>query len=227
MRYSKRLFAALAVTGAAGAGMVGCGSPGEQVTVVPAAAESAVAAGGTAPTTSASASASAPPRRATAPTSASPVGQPHADRTTSARRQGKYSPVSNGPVPGATASGARSAAARFGNLYFGGQFSGAWAMLTPAAQREVPRAAWVAVHGACPPASRPTVTSVTLFGTAAIITESAGAPNRATVRYVLSYSRGTWRFAPGATGIYRRGSAAADVAAAKADRLCAGQPQVF
>lgn len=230
MRYPKCLLAALAVAGAAGGGAAGCGSSGPEATPYAALANTPApvlatgSVGGSAASVASAATGPAARRVAGHP---QPVtGQRSGSGSAGTGHHSRYAPDSNGPAPGVTASGARSAAATFDALYFGGQFSRAWDLLTPTARREIPRGTWVAVHGACPAASRATVTSVTVFGTAAIVTESADTGGT-TAEYVLSHSGGRWSVAPGNVSLYRHSSIAADVAAAKSAGLCAGRPDVF
>jgi hypothetical protein len=125
--------------------------------------------------------------------------------------------------------GARAAAARFYRLYEASQFAASWDLLAPAARRQVSRRAWVAVHRACPGSAggrTRTIRSVTVFGNAAIVTETAGDTGSGTIEDVFNYVDGSWRYSPGDLGIYRHKSVTADVAAAKAAGLCAS-PKIY
>lgn len=126
-----------------------------------------------------------------------------------------------GTTPGAV----RAAAAHFENLYFAGEFAASWALLTRTAQREVPRSVWVGVHAGCSSASAGVsraVKSVTLFGSAAIITEVMGGARQGTNEYIFNYSSGAWRYSPADLSIYQHRSVSADITATKAAGLCVG-----
>jgi hypothetical protein len=131
----------------------------------------------------------------------------------------------SGPAnPGMQAS-ARAAAMQFYDLYFARQFESSWKLLAAKAKGQVPLGTWVAVHNACPPAgagkSR-VIKSVTVFGNAAIVTESVtgAAHNGGTIAAVFNYGKGYWGYSPSDISIYRHGSINADVAAARAAGLC-------
>ncbi len=120
---------------------------------------------------------------------------------------------------------ARTAAARFERLYFTRKLAASWDLLAPAAKRQVSRGVWVSVHEGCPSAGAGKVRaikSVTVFGTAAIVTETLpGTLTRVgTAEDVFDYVNGRWRYSPDDLGIYHHGSVAADIAAAKAAGLC-------
>ncbi len=131
------------------------------------------------------------------------------------------------PVSPKMLAGARASAARFYGLYSASQFTDLWNMLSPASKRAVSQHAWLGVHDACPGAgsgkSR-TIRAVTVFGSAAIVTEAiAGAASSlGTAEDVFNYIDGKWSYSPADVGIYRHGSVAADVAAAKAAGFCSG-----
>jgi len=113
----------------------------------------------------------------------------------------------------------------FGQMYFAGKFTSAWDALTPAAQQAVPQGTWVGVHEGCASdigGHASAIRSVTILGSAAIISEQIDGARSQTVQYILSYLNGGWRYAPGDLSVYARGSVAADIAAAKASGLCAG-----
>jgi hypothetical protein len=133
-----------------------------------------------------------------------------------------------GPPEPKTKAGVRAAAAKFYSLYSASQFAASWDLLSPAAQREVPRALWVSVHAGCPALSGGTarvIKSVLVFGNAAIVTETlAGAESQiGKSRDVFNYSDGHWGYAPNDLSVYGHGSVAADIAAAKAQGFCSTQ----
>ena len=71
--------------------------------------------------------------------------------------------------------GARAAAAQFYGLYSASQFAASWNLLTPTTKRHVLRHVWVSVHEACPSigtGKHRTIKAMTVFGDAAIVTES-------------------------------------------------------
>jgi hypothetical protein len=122
--------------------------------------------------------------------------------------------------------GARAAAAQFYGLYSTSRFAAFWNLLSPAMKRQVPQRVWISVHDACASAvagkSR-TIEAVTVFGNAAIVTESiAGAASKpGTTEDVFDYADGRWSYSPVDVGIYQHGSIAADISAAKAAGYCA------
>jgi hypothetical protein len=121
--------------------------------------------------------------------------------------------------------GARAAAARFYGLYSARRFAASWDLLAPATRRQISRRAWLGVHQACPSADAGqarTIKAVTVFGDAAIVTETitASAVKPALAEDVFSYSGGRWNYSPADLSIYRHRSVAADIAAAKAAGLC-------
>ena len=132
-----------------------------------------------------------------------------------------------------TEAGVRDAATRFYALYSADQWAQAWQMLTPAAQAAAPEALYIAVHQGCPSASAGiarVIKSVTMADATAVVTEAlsgvAGALGSATDAW--EYSGGRWgiELSQTAAASYTHGSAAADIAAAKAAGECAGtRPQ--
>ncbi|HXL93201.1 MAG TPA: hypothetical protein VN969_30100 [Streptosporangiaceae bacterium] len=122
---------------------------------------------------------------------------------------------------GMTAS-ARAAAIRFYGLYSEGQFSATWKLLAPTVRQGITARIWVGVHEGCSAsgASKPmTVTAVTVFGDAAIITESiAGSVSE----QVFNDVNGHWDYGPGSLSIYHHGSVTADISAARAAGFCGG-----
>jgi hypothetical protein len=133
-----------------------------------------------------------------------------------------------GPAEPETKDGVHASAATFYRLYSTGQFAASWELLSPAAQRDIPRTTWVSVHNACPPAgigASRIVKSVLVFGSAAIVTETiAGADSRlGKAEDVFNYAHGHWGYMPNDIGVYHHGSVHADVAAAKALGFCTGR----
>lgn len=127
-----------------------------------------------------------------------------------------------------TEAGVRAAATQFYALYSAGQWPQAYAMLTPAAQKQVSEATFVAVHQGCPSASAGlarVIKSVTLAGSTAVVTETVGGAlsSLGSVTDAWDYSGGRWGIALSASSLkgYSHGSAAADVAALKAAGECA------
>jgi len=124
-------------------------------------------------------------------------------------------------------SGARAAAVRFDHLYQAGRYAASWSMLAPSVRRQIPQQLWVRVHQACQSAvvatSARTIRSVTVFGTAAIVTETvtAGPSRHRRAEEVFSYVHGQWAFSPNNLAVYHHGSPAADITAARAAGLCA------
>jgi hypothetical protein len=130
------------------------------------------------------------------------------------------------PVPPGAKAAAQAAAAQFDSVYFTSRFAAAWRLLAPDVQRQVPENVWVRVHESCPSSTSGltrTIKAVTVFGTTAIVTETVlhGQSRPTTVENVFYNADGHWGYAPVYLGIYRNGSIAADIAAAKAAGLCA------
>jgi hypothetical protein len=122
--------------------------------------------------------------------------------------------------------GARTATLRFDRQYLAGHYAAVWDLLVPAVRRQIPRGLWVKVHQGCQSTATTaarTVKTVTVFGNAAIVTETvtAGRPEHRRGEEVFSYVKGRWGYSPNDMSIYHRGSAAADIAAARAAGLCA------
>ena len=127
-----------------------------------------------------------------------------------------------------TEAGVRAAAAQFYALYAAAQWSSAWSYLTPSTQGKVSEATFTAVHLGCP---SPTaglarvIKSVTLAGSTAVVTETvAGAAGAlGSVVDAWQYTGSQWRIglSSSALAVYTHGSAAADIAAAKAAGDCA------
>jgi hypothetical protein len=129
-------------------------------------------------------------------------------------------------VPSAAAgtkASARAAAEQFYGLYATSHYAALWNLLAPATKSQVSMKAWIAVHQACSTAgagkSR-TIKTVTVFGNAAIVAETVVGVAADTSEDVFNYIDGSWRYSPQAPGVYRHSSVTADIAAAKAARLC-------
>jgi hypothetical protein len=120
---------------------------------------------------------------------------------------------------------ARAAAEHFYALYAASQYTAFWDLLASATKRLVSKNAWVGVHEACSTtgAGKPRVIkAVTVFGNAAIITETVGGASPATARDVFTYAGGRWRYSPQDPSIYHHRSVTADIAAAEAAGFCTG-----
>lgn len=128
-----------------------------------------------------------------------------------------------------TEAGVRSAATQFYALYAAGQWSSAWAYLTPATQSVAPEATFAAVHNGCQSPSAGmarVIKSVTIVGSTAVVTETvAGAASAlGSSTDAWQYAGGRWGFelSASALAVYKHGSVAADLAAAKAAGDCTG-----
>lgn len=168
---------------------------------------------------SASSSQTAPAPASTGPGAASSAVAPAATGSTAAR---------SGPAEPQTKAGAHAAAANFYRLYSASQFAASWGLLSPAAQREIPRAIWISVHNGCPGASTGAarvIKSVLVFGNAAIVTEGIqGADSRlGEAEDVFNYENGRWGYTPNNLGIYHHGSVAADIVSARGLGFCTGR----
>ena len=119
---------------------------------------------------------------------------------------------------------ARAAAEQFYTQYAASRYTAFWNLMAPTAKRLVSRKAWVGVHMACSAAgagkSR-VIKAVTVFGNAAIITETVNGASSVAAEDVFTYADGRWRYSPQDPAIYHHGSVAADIAAAKAAGFCA------
>jgi hypothetical protein len=154
-------------------------------------------------------------------------GSPSASTAASAPAASSSDPAAASVQP-ETEAGVRAAAAQFYALYAAGQWSQAWASLTPSAQAAAPQATYVALHNGCPSASAGmarVIKSVTLAGSTAVVTETVAGVASAlgSVTDAWGYAAGRWGFElSGSTlSVYKHGSAAADIAAAKAAGECA------
>jgi len=128
------------------------------------------------------------------------------------------------PASPQTKAAARAAAADFYREYFKRRFTIAWQLLAPKARHQIPTAVWVSVHEACPPTAAPSakqITSVTVFGDAAIITSTInGTHTPMTAADIFNYANHRWGYSPSDISIYHHGSVDADIAAARAAGLC-------
>ena len=123
---------------------------------------------------------------------------------------------------------ARAAAVQFMDVYFGREFKLSWTLLAPEAKRHISQSAWVKVHDTCQssnPGERGVIKSVTIFGDTAIVTETITKASQKSgeIEAVFSYAKGHWSYSPSDLGIYQHGSAAGDIAAAKAAGFCSGR----
>jgi hypothetical protein len=123
--------------------------------------------------------------------------------------------------------GARQAAASWYHLSSSGQLTASWQLLAAAVKKQIPLKVWVAVHEGCPAANTGvtrTITSVTVLGTAAIVTEKVTGPKarNSTSNDVFNLGNGQWTYSPNDINVYQHSSVAADITAAKAKGLCDG-----
>jgi hypothetical protein len=129
------------------------------------------------------------------------------------------------PASSRQRSQAKTAATQALGLYASGQFAAFWNLLAPATKRQISSDDWVSVHEACSssgPGGPVTVKAVTVFGNAAIVTETVTGSSPHTTEVVFNYVDGAWSYTPDDLSVYGHGSATADVAAAKAAGLCGG-----
>jgi hypothetical protein len=115
---------------------------------------------------------------------------------------------------------ARAAAARVMGDFAARRYADAWQMLTPADQRAVPEATWVAVYGGCqhaPLAYAAGTPALSAGGTAAGVPVTvAGYP----VLVDFAYDGGRWRYHPASLSMFAAGTVAADIAADRAAGIC-------
>jgi hypothetical protein len=141
-----------------------------------------------------------------------PTASPHPAATSTAQ-----------PV---TASAADASALAFFQLYTAGQWNTTWQLLTPRAQRIIPKNVWSAVHKECSGATLRTrylVTHPVVSGHKAFVRVAlgGGAARLEHGPQKFCYIHGLWRFSPTDLAVYRDHSAAQAVAKAKALGLCA------
>lgn len=130
------------------------------------------------------------------------------------------------PASSQVKAGAQAAATEFYRLYAASSFASSWKLLAPSAKRLISERAWVGVHEACLGAAAGksrTIKAVTVFGSAAIVTEviSSMPPALGTTEDVFNLVSGHWRYSPEDLTTYRHKSVTADIAAAKASGACA------
>jgi hypothetical protein len=139
----------------------------------------------------------------------------------------RAAPDQTGPAEPHAQGSARTAAQRFDRLYQAGHYAASWELLVPAMQRQIPRHLWVTVHQGCRASTVAStaraIKAVTVFGTAAIVTEAVttGPPQHRRAEEVFSHVKGRWGFSPNDLSIYHHGSTADDIAAARKAGLCA------
>jgi hypothetical protein len=133
------------------------------------------------------------------------------------------------PPPSAASPGmkatARATAVQFYDLYFARKFKLSWNLLAPEAKRHISQSTWIKVHSSCLasyPRKTGEIKSITIFGDAAIVTETITAASQAggEIEAVFNYANGRWGYSPGDLSIYQHGSVARDIAAAKAAGFC-------
>jgi hypothetical protein len=131
------------------------------------------------------------------------------------------------PVAPDTSAAAKSAAAQFFALYSAGQWAPAWQYLTAADKAEAPLSVYTAVHQGCPSEAAGlayAIKEVTMAGKTAVITYSLSGVAAAIGSGTMAetWTAAGWTVNPDDMSIYSHGSAAADIAAAKAKGSCAG-----
>jgi len=149
------------------------------------------------------------------------------DQSPGAARTRPYAPPPSSASPQMTAS-VRKAAAHFSTVYQSRRFSASWDLLDPLAKKHIPRKTWVKVHDNChgeTTGSMRSIKSVTVFGHAAIVTETIkGATSQLrTIEVVFNYVNGRWGYSPSDLSIYQHGSISADIAAARTAGYCTGR----
>ena len=125
----------------------------------------------------------------------------------------------------ATDAAVRADAGDYLSLASAGQFGVTYEMLSAAARQAITQQAWVAVHQACAGASYK-ITHLAVSGNSATVTATVtaavtGGGHRGTLTEMLVYTGGSWGFSAQDLGLYRHGTVAADVAAARAQGGCA------
>jgi hypothetical protein len=127
------------------------------------------------------------------------------------------------PLGKATKTDARAAATQFDGVYTSRNFTASWKMLASSTRKEIPRAVWVAVHARCA-ATRTTgrfvVKSVTVFGSAAVVTATTDGGSSGAAKEIFNYGKGGWHYMPDDPSIYRHPTVQADVSAAWAAGVC-------
>lgn len=129
------------------------------------------------------------------------------------------------PVEPDTASAVRADADDYLTLYTAGQFAIIYQMLSAPARQAIDQQAWVAVHRGCLGAAGGMsykIRHIAVTGKTAVVTVAlTGGTKPENATETLVYANGHWGFSPQDLALYRHGSVAADVAAAKAASGCA------
>lgn len=130
------------------------------------------------------------------------------------------------PVEPQSASAVRADADDYLTLYTAGQYAIIYQMLSAPARQAITEQAWVAVHRGCPGATAGMsykIRHIAVTGRTALVTVAltGGAAKPQSATETLVYSGGHWGFSPRDLRLYRHGSVAADVVAAKAAGGCA------
>jgi hypothetical protein len=145
--------------------------------------------------------------------------------TTTATAQASTAATAAGGQPETTAA-ATAAAKQYFGFYSAGDFAATWGLLAPSAQRSISEATWVGVHQGCPAPAGVSyrVKGAKLTGSTAAVTvaQAEDKTSLGSVTEAFSYSAGRWGFVPEDSGLYRRGSVKADIAAAKSEGYCTG-----
>jgi hypothetical protein len=148
-----------------------------------------------------------------------PSATPSRERATKTSAEALVLPT---PLGKATKTDARAAATQFDVVYASSNFTASWEMLASSTRKEIPRAVWVAVHDRCAAtgaAGRIVVKSVTVFGTAAVVTATTGRSSGA-AKEIFNYGKGGWHYMPDDPSIYHHLTIQADVSAARMAGVC-------
>jgi hypothetical protein len=130
-------------------------------------------------------------------------------------------PVHTAPLnEPATLAAVRADAADYLSLASAGQFAITYQMLSTSARQAISQQAWVAVHQACAGTSY-RIKHLAVAGNTATVRVALTGGHRGTLTETLVYAAGAWGVSPGDVSLYRHGSVAADVAAARAGGNCA------
>lgn len=130
-------------------------------------------------------------------------------------------PVHTAPLSEpATLAAVRADAADYLSLASAGQFAITYQMLSASARQTITQQAWVAVHQTCAGTSYK-IKNLAVAGNTATVTVGLTGGHRGTLTETLVYAAGAWGVSPSDLSLYRHGSVAADVAAAKAGGNCA------
>lgn len=147
------------------------------------------------------------------------AGSPRSAAGTASTKQAH--PVRTAPLnEPATLAAVRADAADYLSLASAGQFAITYQMLSARARQVITQQAWVAVHQTCAGTSYK-IKHLAVAGHTATVTVGLTGGRRGTLTETLVYAAGAWGVSPSDLNLYRHGSVAADVAAARAGGNCA------